>query len=296
MKIYFLSCQPAELTLNNVFLGITDTFERFAEVELSDKLFARFTPQNALPVGVFLDESLLTSPPKFCDVYILKDGVALYVHHFPPLDHTLVPIAQARHENSLVTVFKQGDIHISLQTPERFVISTLPPSFENCTLSFHGELCFAEGGNMLAIFNKAGERVLLERFLKYTVEENTLNATLPLSDSLKRVADCRWELHENGLTQTQFTLRQTQGKASDELLAYAFFESILVGADYAQFLSDELQPDAEKLVELLGDLEGVTLTDSPYTCGLVRRKAEHVFELVYATIHVNLGKITDVNW
>ncbi len=295
MKIYFLSCQPAELTLNNVFFGIADTFERFAEVELSDKLFARFTPQNALPVGVFLDEGLFTSPPPFCETYILKDGIALYIKRFPPLDHTLVPIAQARKDDVLVTVFRQGDVHISIQTRESFFVSTLPPSFSVCALSFHGKLCFVKGEDQLAVFNEEGKRVLLERVLEFSVTDNTLNATLPLSDSLQRVADCKYELHENGVTQTQFTLRESQGRSPDELLAYAFFESILLGIDHTRFLCEELQPQANSIVEFLGPFEGVTLTDAPYTCGLIKRKTDNVFELFYATVRVNLGKITDVN-
>lgn len=294
MKTYFLSCVPCELTLNGVFFGVVDNFERFAEVNLSDKIFAKFTPQAALPVGLFLDDELLVNPPPFCEVYLLKDGVAIYIKEFPPLDYTLVPITQKRFGENLVTVFRQGAIHLSLQTSEGFFISTLPPSFAVCELSCHGDLFFIQSEKQLAIYTKGGKRVFLEEFLAFDVTENELNATLPLSDSLNRVADCRWALDEHGLTQTQFTLRQSAERAESELVAYAFFESVLLGAPYQDFLAEELLPQAEKLISFLGPFEGVTLTADPYTCGLVKKKGERVFELAYFTVVMKNNKIFDI--
>ena len=43
MKIYFLSSQPCMLSLNGVFYGVTDKFQRFADICLSDHIFAKFT-------------------------------------------------------------------------------------------------------------------------------------------------------------------------------------------------------------------------------------------------------------
>ncbi len=294
MKVYFLSCAPCELTLNGIFYGIVDHFERFAEIDLGDRLFAKFTPQSALPVGVFLTESLLGEPPAYCEVYHLPSGVALYIKAFPPLDHTLTPITQAREGDLLVTAFRQGEIHLSIQSSEGFFISTLPPSFENCTLSFHRDLILIEGKNHLIFYTKGGKRVFSEHVLSFEVTESTLNATLPLSDSLSRTAKCKWEFTQNGLVQTQFQLQNARRSAPDECLAYAFFESILLGADYAQFLCDELRPDAEKLIDYFGPFTHVTLTDDPYTCGLVKRRSEGVFDVVHAKISVNLGKIVDI--
>ena len=128
------------------------------------------------------------------------------------------------------------------------------------------------------------------------------NATLPLSDALGRVADCAWLLDENGCYRTRFSLRQArahdgetdEGKIADELLAYAFFESVLLGIDCADFLSDDLRIKAKDVVGFLGDFKGVTLTRDPFTCGLIREKAPRLFELAYFTVTVENGKITDI--
>ena len=128
MKIYFLSSKPCELTLNGVFFGITDSFERFANVNLSDRIHAKFSPQDALPIGVFLDDNLLHTPPLGVEVYILQDGIALFAKDFPPNDYTLRPLSQARLENVLITLYKQGEIHLSIQSEKGFFVATLPPS------------------------------------------------------------------------------------------------------------------------------------------------------------------------
>ena len=302
MKIYFLSSSPCELTLNGVFFGITDRFERFAEVNLADNVFAKFTPQGALPLGVFLCEELLTSPPMGFEVYLLKDGAALFAKDFPPSDFTLTPIAQERFGENLITVFRQGALQISIQTAESFFISTLPPSFTSCKLSFHADLFFIEGQNQLAVYTKGGKCVFLEQILTFSIEKNTLNATLPLSDSLGRVAECSYALSENGCERTKFTLKQSRAidgatepqKIKNELLPYAFFESVLLDADYAEFLSDELKPSAQQIKAFLGEFEGVAPTKDPKTCGLVRRKAPRLFELAYFTAQIENDKIMDI--
>ena len=302
MKIYFLSSKPCQLTLNGVFFGLTDRFERFAEVNLADNVFAKFTPQGALPLGVFLCEELLSSPPVGFEVYLLKDGFALFAKEFPPSDFTLTPIARERFGENLITVFRQGVFQLSIQTAEGFFISTLPPSFASCKLSFHADLFFIEGQNHLAVYTKRVSCVFLEQILAFEKQGNTLNATLPLSDSLGRVAECSYILSENGLERTNFTLKQSRAmdgasdpqKIKNELLPYAIFESVLLGADYAELLSDELKPSATQIAEFLGDFEGVTLTNDPKTCGLVRRKAARLFELSYFTVELENNKIIDV--
>ena len=300
MKIYFLSARPCALTLNKVYFGITDKFERFAEVTLSDRVFAEFSAEGCLPLGFFITEELPFSPPAGCEVYLLKNGIAIYAQEFTPTDFTLRPIAQQRFEENLVTLFYQGNLHLSLETSEGLFISTLPPSFMNARFSFRNGLFLIEGQNMLAVYTKKGELVLLEEFLSFSVDGNELIATLPLSDRLSRVAKCRWEMSENGCTRTEFVLSQpTKNKENatgvlEELLPFAFFESVLIGAEYAEFLSEELLPDKEKLLSFLGNFQSVTLTQDPNTCGLVKQKAERLFEVDYYTVEVENGKIIDI--
>ena len=59
-------------------------------------------------------------------------------------------------------------------------------------------------------------------------------------------------------------------------------------------LSDDLRIKAEKLVDFLGDFRTVCPTNDPYTCGLVREKAPHLYEVNYFTVKIEHGKIADV--
>ena len=302
MKIYFLSSQPCMLSLNGVFFGVTDSFERFAEICLTDRVFAKFTPEGCLPIGFFLTEEILSTPPLGCEVYLLKEGAAIYARDFPPANFTLRPIAQKRFDDILVSVFQQGGLQLTMQTANDFFTATLPPSFSVCTLSSHAGLFFIEGENCLALYTRAGKCVFMEEMEGFSVTENELNATLPLSDALGRVADCAWLLDENGCYRTRFSLRQARAhdgetdeeKIADELLAYAFFESVLLGIDCADFLSDDLRIKARDIVGFLGDFKGVAITRDPFTCGLIREKAPRLFELAYFTATVENGKITDI--
>ena len=156
--------------------------------------------------------------------------------------------------------------------------------------------------NAIAVYTLLGERTLLENTISCSIEAGKLNATLPLSDSLGRVANCEWEMSEQGLTRTKCALSQARTLNGEndietiqaELLPFAFFESILLGANYLSFLSDDLESQAEKLKEYLGEFCAVTLTNNPNVCGLVSKKAERLFEIINYAVSIENGKITDI--
>ena len=302
MKIYFLSARTCALSLNGVYFGLTDRFERFAEIDLADNVFAEFLPEGALPIRFFINEHLPFTPPAGCEVYLLPDGLAVFARDFAETERALRVIAQERFESGLITVFSQGTLQVSLETHEGFFISSLPPSFSVCKLSLHAGLFFIEGKNCLAVYTAQGECVLIEEVLEFSVTDNTLNATLPLSDSLGRIAKCTWTLRENGCERTECTLVQTRTvsgendpeKIAEELLPYAFFESLLLGVNCADLLSDELAGKTDVLASFLGDFKAVTLTEDPCVCGLVYQKAERLFEVRRFTVKTENGKIIDV--
>ncbi|MBE5747879.1 MAG: hypothetical protein E7352_06890 [Clostridiales bacterium] len=308
MKIYFLSAIPCALRLGGVFFGMTDRFERYAEISLKDNVFVEFLPENALPVTFFLTDNIRFSPPLHCEVYLLADGIAIYAAEFIPTDFTLKTLWQKRLDDTLFTLFSQGQLQLAVESPEYAFTAYLPPTFCEPNTEIHGEYIALSGntraGKRLLVFRKNGERVLDEHVLSYTLSGEILRAELPLSERLGRTAVCAWSL-SGDFQRTEFSLRArasaqaTDGKNAlqipDDLLAYAFFESVLIGADYADFLSDELAPDKDKIVGFLGDFIDVVLTDDPLVCGLVRKRAERLFSLSYYRVKIQNGKIIDVN-
>ena len=308
MKVYFLSSKPCILTLNGAYFGLTDTFERFAEVSPKDNLFAEFTPESGQPIRFFLNESIRLNPPDRCEVYLLKDGLAVYAKDFPSTDYTLRVIAQEREGDALVTVFSQGGVQVSIESKRGFFLSTLPPSFESATLQFYENFILITSPTQFALYNTLGKQLLLESYTALYLEDGVLNATLPLSDSLNRTAECSWSLEGNECEQTKFTVTQktelnltTPHESTtippsirEELFPYAFLQSVLLGVDCAHLLSEDLKPKAETLKSFLGDYQSVVLTKNPRICGLVRQKCDRLFEVDEYLIELQNEKITDI--
>ena len=295
MKIYFLSSKPCALYINDAYFGITDGFERFAEASLKDKLFIRFIPENASPIGFFLTENIRFSPPQGCEVYLLRDGIALFARDFAPLDKALKMIAQKRENQTLVTVFSQGEIQASIETPDGLFLATLPPSFSECEIIFACDLVLLKSPTQLAVLTLTGKRVLLESIREFSHENDELFLTLPLCDSLGREAKCTYRLDKDGCQRTAFSLIQAQSDSVlEELLPYAFFESVLLGLDYENLLNDELKAKSGELRAFLGEFVAVIQTKTPNVCALVREKKERLYELSYYTVEIADGKICDI--
>ena len=302
MKVYFLSAQPCALTLNGAFFGVCDNFERFAEISLTDKVFAQFSPANATPIGCFLTPDLRFNPPNGFEVYLLPDGLALYARDFPPRDFTLTVRAQERNGNNLATLYQQGNLYLSIQTNETLVSIPLPNELLDGKIFFTSELVGIETSNRLALFTLDGNAVFNEEITEYSIENSTLNASLPLSNALGRYAKCRYELSKSGCVRTDVSLMQSvdmQGNRDKEsveksLLPFAFFESVLLGVDYKRFLCEELLEKAESLRAFLGEFVAVSPTRKADTGALVKRKGERLYEVVHYTVEITDGKITDV--
>ncbi len=302
MKVYFLSSRPCALTLNGSYFGITDGFERFAEISLKDNLYALFSPENAQPIGCFINDRIRFSPPDGFEVYLLPDGLALYARDFPPRDFLLHAIDQQRREGTLATLFLQGELQLSIESEEGFFIACVPPTFARASIRFIEGLIGLEGEDKLALYTVKGERVFCENVRSFRVEEGVLTALLPLSDALGRTAECSYALSKEGCKQTGCVLRQTrtekgettEDKIAASLLPFAFFESVLLGLDYKQLLSDELSKKADYLVDFLGDFIAVAPRKEQNACGLVRKKGERLYEVVTFFVEVKEGKIVDI--
>ncbi|MBQ9114011.1 MAG: hypothetical protein IJY05_03710 [Clostridia bacterium] len=295
MKVYFLSSLPCALRVNNLFFGTTNLFERFAELSLKDGLFIEFVPEGRQAVSFFLTEQIRFTPPKGCEVYLLKEGLAIYARDFPPSDFSLRVIAQAREENTLATLFFQGELQLSIERDNQLFIATLPPSFANSELFFESGLLFVKTSERFAVYTKSAKLLLSEKALSLSVESGILHALLPLSDNGNRVAECEWALSETECTRLKCAVSASEKEfVSPRSFAYSFFESVLIGANYTEFLADELIDKADGLIGFLGDFVGVIPTDEENVCGLIRKKSENLFEAAYYTVKIEKNKIFDI--
>ena len=293
MKIYFLSSRPCALSVGGAYFGITDRFERFASVCLSDNLLITFTPENALPLSFFLNENIRFTAPAGVEVYLFKDAIALYARDFPLCDFTLRPIAQARENDLLVSVFKQGNLQVSFQSDKGFFVQPLRGDFEKCEISFHEQFIFLRAEKTLAVFTATGDKLFEETVESFTVENNELCAKIPINENA--YIQGTWQLLDGACSQKTLSLvGQANTNTIDALLPYAFFESVRIGANIDAMLSEELLPEKEKILSFLDDFVFVSPTTDENTCALMRQKGERLFEASYFTAQVEHGKIVDI--
>ena len=295
MRIYFLSSTPCILRVNGIFFGRVDNFERFADCSLKENLFIEFLPENLSPIRFFLTEDIRFTPPNGCEVYLLRDAIALYARDFPCPDTRLHILSQTKTNDCLITFFRQGKTQLCAEWKDGFFTTEFPEFLFPCQTDFLDGILLLRGEKGIAVYEKTGKVLLCEKCLSHSFDGEILRARLPLFDSFGRFADCAWLLKNGEFSQTEFTLSQPQEQGSlDTLLPYAFFECVLLGGDYKQFLSGELAEKADGLRAFLGDFDGVSLTKNPLECALHRKKGERIWEMVYFTVELQNGLICDI--
>ncbi len=287
MKIYFLSAIPCMLLVNGGYFGHTHHHAQFAEINLADNLFIEFIPENAHPIRFFLTENLRFTPPQGCDVYLLKDGVAIEANDFFSLDYTLRLIAQKRLSLGLVTLFQQGLTQVSIENDD-LIVTPIPP-LKSAEIYACGEGIVLVGERLVVLSSK-GELLFDKAVESYQIEDGLLHVAYPLADSLSRTAKGVCKITDR-LEWLEYSLI---GEKEPTLFAYAFLESLLFGGDFTHFLSNELRQQADKLPEFFGEFCDVVPTEQENCVGIVKRKAPRLFEVAYYTFTVEEGKISDI--
>ena len=282
------------MTVNGAYFGRTDTFPRHADVCAKDEVFVEFHPENALPVGFFLTEKLRFDPPEKCEVYLLPDGIALYVKDFTPCDFSLKVLLQEKRRDVTVTVYRQGGLQVCVEGEKETFVKDLPPSFSLNALQEAGNFFLLSLKEAFCLIDKQAETRLYERYETFLLENGLLRALLPLQDKNGSKAKCVWDLSKADCPKVEFTLLQPKEQAENTLLAYAFFESVLLGCDYLPFLAEPLQKEAEKIKDFLGDFTEVVPCDEADACLLVYPKKERLYQVKRFRILTEAGKITDI--
>ena len=291
MKLYFLSKRPCALFINGVYAGKTDEFLRRIDLPLKDGLSILFQAENCLPIHFFLTENIRFTPPEKVSVCILKDAFVIYANEFTDADFSLKPIFQKRLNDTLVSVFKQGTVQLSIQSSDGFFNATLPPSFCQCTVETAQNLFLVSSSSQLAVFDKHCRLLILENADSYRLETDNLTVSCPLNDCYQRTAEKRYLIGDDDCVLRQTTFSKKHGNPP---IPYAFFESLLNGEILSELLADELVDEKEKIARFLGNFVAVALTEDINTCALIRKKTERLFEADYFKVQMQNDKITEI--
>lgn len=304
MRVYFLSCSPAVLKLNGLYVGRVDGFERHIELDPADRVFAEIIPgANMHGVNFFLDGRFFSDPPDFADVYLLENDALVYIREFGQKDVKLKAVFQTRFCGNLVTVFSQGGVYLSIEGAE-YSLAPLPPQFSACRAeekSLAGRDVLAlYGGNKLVIISDGGKVVF-----KNTVEAaefgDNLFVRAPFETCAAAKAECVYSYDGERLTQTSGKTVET--RPPDKSVAhFAFFESVLTCGDFEKYLDDGLKAKAGELKSYLGGFVSVTVPTEKFyamhsgiaAAGLVYPLKSNLYEVKYFAVDMQDGKVTNI--
>ncbi|MDE7296207.1 MAG: hypothetical protein K2N84_02975 [Clostridia bacterium] len=276
------------LTVNGVYLGIVDGFERTCELEPADRVFCELKACDRMPVSFFFDEDFLINPPPQIKLYFTEHGVAVYAENFAYADQTLRVLWQKRFGNALLTLCTQGNLQLNLQCNGEMHLVELPEALTDCQASPIGDDFLLEGSAAFARVSREGKIILFSEG-KVLERGQKLRAEVPFHDSAMHTAVCAWEGDE--LVECKV---RTASEPQADTFALAFFESILIGADPLPFLHETLSEKADSLREFLGDFHSVVLTETRDRVGLVYKRKERIYDLRYFRIELDDGKIKNI--
>lgn len=288
MRIYFLAERPCALTIGGAYLGLIDGFERSVELASSDILCEIAPLGDFLPLRFCLDDGFFLDPPPEIRLYYTEKAVAVFASDFLRADQSLKVLWQTRTADSRLTLTCQGKWTLNLENETGFHLIELPEALSDCTAEPVKDGILLRGKEAFMLLSRAGERLLFSEGNVLSAGE-TIRAEVPFRDSLGHVAVCEWR--EGKLVSCAVrSLREP----SEATFALALFESVLIGADAAPFLSEELLPKADKLKEYLGDFTSVVLTPEPDKIGLCFQRKERVFDVRYFRVTLKEGKISNI--
>lgn len=304
MRIYFLSERAAGLKLNGAYMGVIDGFEKFIDVDLSQKILAEVLPDgDTEAVNFFIDDNFFKAPPDFADVYLTEGDAVIYFNRFQPRVKRLEVLAQTNFNGLQVTLFLNGDVYLNCEG-KTCNLYHLPQGFEKAKLTLAeigGKwVVLVEGENCLSIISESGKQIFLNPAASWTCGDK-LKVTVNFATCAACRAVCTFAYDGEKMTLEDSQTRE-YAPINEEIMHFAFFESVLTRADFEKYLCAELKQSAAALPEFLGDFIDVAVPYSKFyerhgnikAAGLVYPAAKNLFKIKYFAVDIDGGKITNV--
>lgn len=287
MKVYFLSQKPSALTLNGVYLGMIDGFERSVELNPDDKILAEIAPAGFVPLRFVIDQDFLFAPPPRINLYYSENAVAIYSFGFLREDQTLTVKQELQIGAAHFTIYRQGELYLRYENGQTHLIP-LDDRFVECEISEINDGYLLTGAGAFLLLKRDGT-VGVRSEGEVIEAGKSLKAEIPFHDAMGHTTVSEWQGGE--LRASSIRARHAPTEAT---YALALFESVNIGIDPTPYLHEKIRNKADSLKEFLGDYRSVVLTDRPERVGLVYERKERVFDVRYFTVTVEDGKIANI--
>lgn len=259
-------------------------------IDEKDNILCEFIPADGefLPVSFIIGENL--SPPNGIKIYILRNAVAVYAENFIRSDGSMKLLSQKKYPDCTVSVFVQGRVQASIETRSDIYTSSLPDCFFKSGIERINDCIIIRSDEAVAVMNTEGKLLLSTKARDVNTGE-TLSAVIPFADSMLHFAECEWEC-SSSLKPINYVIK-SRLQPKDGLLIYAVTESLLIGAQIKDFVSESLYEKRDKLKKFLGNyLSVVYITDD--VAGLCYEIKKNVFRVDYYTADLKDGKIDNI--
>lgn len=305
MRVYFLSCITAGLKLNGEYAGTVGAFEKYADLDPQNKILAEAVPDgNYLPRNFFIDGEFFKNPPPFADVYLCDGEAVVSIAFYESAQTGLEVRAQERNGGLTVTLFNAGGQAYLSCDGEECRLYKLPRGFENAALSqcvIGGYPVVAvRGVGCLCLISGDGRKIFCNPAETYTAGD-TLTVTVNFFSCAGYYAECEFGYDGREMKLIKSVTRKRY-EVDPEVMHFAFFESVLTGADSAQYLSDGISGKAGELKKFLGEFVDVVIPHSSFyekhgdikAAGLVYPLSRNLFEVKYFRVDITDGKIDNI--
>ena len=200
-------------------------------------------------------------------------------------------------------MFSQGGVYLSAEGAE-YTLTPLPQSF--------AKLIAEEkyiGGRPVLELSGGGHRVIISEYGKVIFSNpaesaeygDTLTVTVPFETCTAAKAICRYGYDGDKLALISSETIES-APPEENILHFAFFESVLTRGNFEKYLCDELKPRAGDLKGYLGDFVSVTVPPEKFyavhgdaaAAGLVYPKSNNLYEVKYFAAEITDGKISNI--
>lgn len=295
MRYYFYSDFPCALKINGVFVAKIQN-RPYLYVQQTPSLIEYFSLDSfGGTKAFFTDENFIVSPPNYVSVIDLCGGYFIYL--FPPKrNNNFSVIAQKKTQNLVATLFCDNGYKLSVETPNSFYAEEFPNPIVSA--NFDLKRC---GGNNFLILNAVNRTNYLniyylsdkiKKVFCSSVEDYSFDDALITEECVKDIAKHKvkrtWEFIEGEFKTAKTEIANKPNfdyfSLPNEIKAYAFFESVCLGEDITDFLTDSVKSKTDKLGGYLGKFLKVIPppTFKNQNCvGLVYKEKENLFKVKY---------------
>jgi len=305
VRVYFISCINAGLKLNGVYAGVIGSFEKFIDIERGAEILAEAVPDgNFLPRNFFINDKFFSAPPPFADVYLCDGEAVVSLSFYESAETELKIIAQTNLDGLIITLFRAGGrVYLSCDGGECSLYE-LSRSFENAEISqtkIGGyPVATVSGKGCLCVISQEGKRVFYNPAESFKTGD-MLEVTINFKSCAGYFAECQFAYDGREMKLVK-SVTKARREVDESVMHFAFFESVLTGADSTRYLSDELKGKAGVLHEFLGDFVDVVIPHSTFyekhgdikAAGLVYPLSKNLFEVKYYAVDIVDDKIDNI--